>query len=453
MMRVACHVSITGRSIACSRCGASIQLSSSALIAPCSSCGHNEPVPQEVVDELLGYEGKYAASLDDANTSLKNAQYMEDVAGQARSSVNPQKLIVGLFVFITVLGGGAQLLLMSGSPGAAPLVCLFPVVVFIAVAVVLFLVFRQKRLRAAQVSAGSVPVACPTCGAPNQLVAGAAGSACDYCGSRLVPSTTVIRGVLDAGVVAQRQAGLRVLRAERSMTLVLRKATANPYRFVLAFMLMPFIGVPIAFALSGDGTGPLIGLAGIAILLVLFAVPYFLLRHQRRQAWKEPLQNLALQFGGRHSAELVDQVKWLNAYWSDTYRDAWIFGAGTRFGIVTADVGGYPLLLDTNPEGSIDRARNLVAYPPRLNILVAAYIPLEAQSLKRLSPEARTHFDALSHAGFVLTLSTSGILAEANSDVIAGCDHKPGGLRSLAKTFQSLTGLAGHLGKPVPPLH
>lgn len=449
----------TGRSIRCSRCDAAIELHTTALSAPCTSCGHAEPVPPALVEELRRYEQQYAASLQGANASLNQAQSMENLAGQMPASNTMLKMVGGMMTVMLLLGGGVQFMLMNPSLSGEMkrnAMMLFPVVAIgLWLGVPLFFMIRRARTKAARVSAPAVHVSCPSCGANNQLMAGDTAAACAYCSARLVPSPTVMMQVLEAGDIAQRRAGMAQLIAQRSMTLSSRNASVNPVKMVAgSWGLVAVLGLG-TFAVSAALEGDHHTMAILSLVIAAMALPvllFLLWRLQRRERWSAPLFDLEQQFGGRYSTKLNDQVGWLNTYWPETYSDFWIVGVGLRFGTLATEVAGYPVLLDVHPEKPYGGARHASEFLPRLNILVAAAIPLQAQSLSRLPAGAQVHLDMIRRMGFRISLSTSGVLVTAKPEVLGSFAKKPEALHSLAQTFQSLTNLAAYLGPPAQPI-
>ncbi|MFT5353213.1 MAG: hypothetical protein ACI9KE_000411 [Polyangiales bacterium] len=207
----------------------------------------------------------------------------------------------------------------------------------------------------------------------------------------------------------------------------------------------------IAFMVEGDTRQRVI----ISLVLCAFVLPvllFLLWRAHHKERWSLPLFDLETQFSGRYSTSLNDQVAWLNTYWADTYNPYWIIGMGRRFGTLRVDVGGYSMLLDVHPEKPHAHTRYANSYRPRLNVLVAAHILLQAQSSSRLTVDARVHFDTLQRMGFTLVFSTSGILAEGSPELIKRFAKRPEELHLLAQTLQSLANLAAHLGPPATPL-
>ena len=298
-------------------------------------------------------------------------------------------------------------------------------------------------------------VACPTCGAGNRLVAGDTNAGCAYCGARLVPSRTVVQQVLDAAALAARQAGMAQLRAQRAMTLSMRKASVNPAMIMLGSFGSLLCLSGGAMLLSALAEGNVRNASILTLLILVVSLPlfgYFYWRSRRRERWTSPLLDLANQFQGRYSTKLEDQVGWLNAHWPITYSDYYITGVGLRFGTLSADVAGYAVLVDAHPEKPYGHTRGTDGFQPRLNVLLAAYIPLEAQSLSRLPAPARAHYDALREMGFQVSFSTAGILAEGNKALIQHFAKKPDELHLLAQAFQSLTLLGSHLGPPTSPI-
>ncbi|MFK8003279.1 MAG: hypothetical protein AB8H86_27160, partial [Polyangiales bacterium] len=400
------------------------------------------------MNELRSYEDQVAASIQDANASLNKAHSMENLAGQMPASNTVLKLFGVMVVLMLVIGGGVQFMLMSPSLSSEMkrnAMMLFPVVaISLWLGVPLLFMLRRARSKASRVAAVAVHVSCPTCGANNQLVAGDPAAACAYCSSRLVPSPTVMMQVLEAGNVVRREAGMAQLRAKRAVTLSMRNASVNPMKVMLgSWSAVAMLGLG-SFVLSAAVEGDHHTMAVAALVMAAMALPvllFLLWRVMRRERWSSPLHDLEQQFSGRYSTKLEDQVAWLNAYWAETYSDYWIVGAGLRFGTLSATVAGYPMLLDAHPDKPYGGARHAKDYLPRLNILVAAQLPLKA-SLMRLSAEAEVHVDALRRMGFQLRLSTSGILATADALMLAHLMKQPENLHSLAQTFQSLAHLA-----------
>lgn len=383
---------------------------------------------------------------------------MKNMAAQMPASNVVLKWFGVFMAVIVVMTGGVQFMLMNPSVSGElkqSALMIFPVVAIgLWLGVPLFFMARRSRKKASRVSAATVPVSCPTCGANNRLIAGDAAAACAYCSSRLVPSPAVMMEVLEAGNRARREAGMAQLRAKRAVTLSTRNAGVDPMKVVLgSWGMVAMLGLG-SFVVSAGLEGDHHTMAVAALVMAAMALPvllFLLWRVLRRERWSSPLLDLEQQFSGRYSTQLKDQVAWLNAYWAETYSDFWIVGVGLRFGTLSATVAGYPMLLDAHPEKPYGGARHAKGFLPRLNILVAAELPLEA-SLSRLPPEAQVHEDAIRKMGFRLRLSTSGILATAQPIMLTHLMKQPEDLHALAQTFQSLAHLAAYVGPPAAPL-
>lgn len=412
------------------------------------------------MEELRRYEGQHASSTDDANVALKNAAAIENVAGQIPAASTTFKIFGVSLGFMLLAGAGVQFALMNrscSSEAQSSLMMFYPMVVLsVWLGIPIFLGVRRSMKKASRVvGAQQIHVACPTCGADNVLVAGSTGAGCAYCSARLVPSATAVIRVLDASATAQRVARMAEMRAKRAMTLRMRKASVNPAMMVFgSFSMLFFLGSG-SFLVNSIFEGDVRSVALLSLVMSVAAAPvllFFLWRNRRRERWALPVMDLAHQFSGHYSTRLEDQVEWLNTYWTMSYSDYWITGAGLRFGTLQANVAGYAVMVDLHPEKPYGSAAHAKDFQPRLNILLACQIPLRAQSYASLGTEARGHYDALRNAGFALQMSTSGILAEGDQSVIKHYSRKPDDLHGLSRTLQTLALLASHLAPPAAPL-
>jgi len=323
------------------------------------------------------------------------------------------------------------------------------------VATSLWLSGRKRKARMA--SAGVTPVACPSCGAPNELHAGQTLETCRFCRAALVPSGTIMQRALSRVDEAAGAAELARFRAERRGMSALMSRGAHrytPYIIVGSFLPMT-LGAAVIAAAQVVFDPESANLRAVAALFVLGSLNagILVLIYARRSAiqarWQKVADDLAYQFGGRRvTTGLAGVVDWLNAFWAAPYEVNFLSTSAYQVSLVL-DACGYAVLVDIEPSGA-----HAQHYPARLHVLLAAAVPDAAVTRPSALPHAAQAAHAwLGAAGFDVRLTRAGLLAIARPATLATLRRAPERAHLLSTVVTTLAGLARGAGAaPVSPM-
>jgi len=174
------------------------------------------------------------------------------------------------------------------------------------------------------------------------------------------------------------------------------------------------------------------------IALGLTGALLFVTRRIRGQsrAVKRFLGELASQWQGRVLLGVGDTVYWLNHYWVDTVDPMKLF-PGRYYGAAEMTVDGYPVLVDVNTAAASDQHQTYCS------IRVACHIPsLDTTDDAGLYDEqADAIRSRLTSAGFIVSVSSAGILVEAGNSLLHTL-KKAENILTLAKPVIEATRLA-----------
>ena len=313
---------------------------------------------------------------------------------------------------------------------------------------------KSRPTRQVELGPGS-KLACPHCGAPNQLLPGQHVQTCGHCRGALMPGRTAMIAGLDAARAARRRATLDRYRAERAgMHATKRSVSAYAWLVPLVFgvaLLPTLLGVclvPASGAEEVTGLGVLIFAVGMFIVLALFGgVGGFAFVQWRKRvvAWKTAVTDIARQFHGRSSSDVGSLVTWLDQAWAGPY-DLRFLGGGPRFELALLDAFGFPTAVALNPTQS---SMNMYETTPTYaRIMLAAWIPSRTDGgpPPTLGPAARETMAWLTAAGFLVSCEEAGILAMAQERVVRRLREEPGCAHLLAPVVGNLARLAHEIG-------
>lgn len=437
-----------GVGVQCTACGGTFPLQTLAATAVwCPYCGVRQELAQPAHDEARRYREDVFGAMRAADADRKQAERLAQWSD--KSSPAQFLMLVLILVPITLawVAGPAGIsaetvMAVAIAAGAALLV----------VAVVAFVQHQRARggppsALQAQPSAATraKKVACPHCGAPNQLLVGQAVHTCAFCRGALMPSRTAMVQALDALRLERRTAALVRHRAERLRTAKDRRAESPKLLLWIPVGLAPLLLLPIAVIAKLDGASRIFGGAVIVVCIAACALGWARLRARRRlQVFHEALSDLAAQFHGCASTQLDDLVRWLDDHWAGTYelRRLW---AGPRFGTVTVDAWGFAALVVMNPA----KGGPLSDHHPRYaDILLAAWVPgvSEGHPAPPLDPRATGTLEWLRRSGFDVRRTEAGLIASAHPAVIDHLEREPGRVHHLATIIGHLVRLAHEIG-------
>lgn len=377
-----------GRLVRCDRCGASLGVPSLAPAIRSPACGHVQPMPPGLVQELQNYERAvqielqrahadgFSASLHDPSLGLF-APSPAVVAKARRAATVTVATCAPLLIGLGVAG-----LWLPDAPWSLSARNYVLLIVFMAAALsgmagvvaygIVVATPGQRRERQAALQALR-----PNCGAPQALRPGQTLDTCGHCRASAVPSA----GLMERGMaVAQhdaRLARLRRLRVERQGCVKVPGGGVDRTGIWVSVGMLGLLALVVVF-LMGVGTWPMVAggirfhpaiLLGWAVACAAVAAPIVTMRRQLRRLahWQVAMNNLAVQLGTQPGQSLGRTIAWLNAYWASPY-DPLHLRAGAYYGNVVFGHGPYCGLIDVNLTDDEDcRAR--------IHVLIAADCP------------------------------------------------------------------------------
>jgi hypothetical protein len=293
--------------------------------------------------------------------------------------------------------------------------------------------------------AGNVAVACPTCGARGELVAGAPSQVCGYCRAALVASPLVMEHGLDAAELAHRRARLEEFRQERLGMAGLSRYDMTAYvPFIVGgSLLLPAGGGALAFSIEMlNGNEPyspaifLLWAITLAIVAVLAGILFY--RRSRRERYERALADLGRQFSLHRVEDAQGLADWLNRHWPAKY-DVASLGHGQDLVAASIDALGYPALLNAELSSTEHRAA-------RLHLLLSAH----QRPGQTVHAQARAYvqqaFARCRDLGFEVTPSEAGLLAIADEETVRVVRKNPDALHEVAAVLGTLAHAARAAG-------
>ncbi|HTQ06005.1 MAG TPA: hypothetical protein VMI54_19220 [Polyangiaceae bacterium] len=425
--------------IHCTRCGGSFAFVPAAGNARCPYCGHDQPVPAEVLDGLRRYAGDVGQALAHADRAYASAANWQRWATQSKRAAPRMKavLIASTALAVLVTAGLAFSQALGVSPQVVSMV-LTPLLILPGPVWVGYLLweYRGGRQRARRAQAVGVSVACPQCGAQAELAAGASGQRSTYCGAALVPSRSAMQVGIAAAELEQRRAELEVLKQERLVIAGYARYDMTAYvPYIVGGSLVPTIGgVTVYFSIQMlRGTEPftpdILPLWGVLFVILAWLAWVWLRRRARRAHFAEAIADLGRQFSANQLTAVSQVVDWLNRYWPVRYESESL-SQGTDFVAASFFVLGYPALLNADLAPSGERE-------PHLHVLIATYRPRAPPTGTALS-NAEAGLSRCRTLGFEPVVSAAGLLAAANAKTMAKIKRDPASLRQIATVLTTM---------------
>jgi hypothetical protein len=333
-----------------------------------------------------------------------------------------------------------------GIPPAVVSAFATPLIVLAPIALMVFVVVQGARsgANARRAVAGEVAVACPNCGAPGRIVAGAPAQVCGYCRETLVASVPVMQHGLDVAALAHRRARLEELRQERAGMASIAAYDMSAYvpYFALGPLLLMTGGAALGFSyqmLAGSEpySPAIFVLWGMFLALLFGGLGFVLFRRSRLAALRQATDDLARQFSGMRIEGLRGAADWLDRYWPERYQGTQSY-PGFFFTGATLDAFGYPALLVCDVTTGAGRS-------PKLHVLVAAVRSSHPPS----AAPSRAAGVALARArelGFTVTFTDAGLLGEANTETRELVAKTPPALHAVAPVVTAMVRAAHALG-------
>jgi len=413
--------------------------------ARCPYCGHAQALDVNRLARLQQYERDVAAQQLAASDHASHLVVWQSaaVAGSSRWTW----LFLALLVICIIVSGliGAALAVAGWvQPAVVPAIAIMAGFFAFMLGYMSAFLLMRTRIRGRGVQTAQISVACPSCGAPATVNAGAALERCGHCAAPLVATETIILHGIDAATQERRRLAMMHYRTERTTAVgMYARSTAFivPYVAVGPIALTLLIAMPLFTwkALFGETESEPWGL--IVGWLMLFTAVGGLgglawIRQSRRARIAGSLDDLARQFAGRRLPDIADVAGWLNQYWAGPFPAQHLY-VGPQYGAAALSADGYACLIDSNPT----RSEHMFT---RLQVLLAAAIPpgLQGQASPPLHPEA-AH---LVSAGFAIRFEEAGLLATAGDAWVKAVGRRPEALHALAPIVMSMTRLARALG-------
>jgi hypothetical protein len=423
----------------------------------CPFCANHFGLSLEQLAELAGYQASVQAAFSHAGREHQLRVQWEQRAERESSPLWPLVgFLVGLgalLVVILALRQGVSAGLLPEGLAAAGTGVVFLGFMAGLLALIGWPIVTGRRL-GVRPALHTTRVACPSCGAPNELHPGQTLEVCRYCRSALVPSRTIMQHVADAARITARAAEIARYRSERSAMLVKMRGmhAAGGYAVGAGVLSGFFTVITVSSAIRvgyGNPDIPLLAIAATAApALICLGIAGLMFDRQRRRkdSYLSAMADLARQFGGEPIRDLAGVIAWLNAYWAAPYE---IVDLGTGPSHVAAALapGGYAALVDVVPWVPH-------GYRPRVLVLIAADVPEAALRGHAVSPDAaQASWQWLSQAGFAVTVGRSGVIARARGPAHDFLANSPESLHLLATVLTTLIGYARGIGaEPVAPL-
>jgi hypothetical protein len=437
-------VTLGGANIPCPRCGGIFAVASIGGPIACIFCAHRFELSAERLAELARYQSAVKRALAQADVHQRQATAVTQWAAR---STDPKDWIVPLLLLVLFVPPMvlAPVLASGNQTGVVMVLIIGLSVVYLALLVGYAAWRSSTRSQARSANAATKRVACPSCGAPNDLHVGQTHETCRYCGAALLPSRTAMIRVADHAHELERLAEIRRFRAERVQRLQ-PGAGALPYlghaQIALAVFLPLTLLTPLIAMLQGRLA---LALASWPVALLNVSAFVFALgwRHRRIQQWKAIGGDLAHQLGGRRAESgNAEVIRWLNAYWGAPYEHRFL-GRGPYHLAVIAEVCAYPALLH------VDVVSDTKYFRPHCHLVIAAGVPEQVlRTGAGANNSARVCLDWLSAAGFHVTMRGTGLLASAGPSTLQRFKRYPELCHVLATVVTTLAGLAHALDAP-----
>lgn len=435
-----------GSSLRCQRCGGGFAFAGHGT-ARCPYCGHVQAPSPALVAELANYRENVQGELAQADQAYGRAAAWEGWADYGKRSTPQLKILIPVVSGVTLFG--ALAFPASQALGVSPaVVSVLVTPILVAAPFVLMVVVLIQAARTGtntrRAVAGNVAVACPNCGAPGRIVAGAPTQVCGYCRETLVASAPIMQHGVDAAALAHRHARLEEFRQERAGMASIAAYDMSAYvpYFVLVPLLLMTGGGALGFSVQMlQGAEPyspaIFVLWGLFLVMLFGGAGFLLLRRNRLAALRGAADDLARQFSGRRLEGLRDAVDWLDRYWPERYPGTKSY-PGIYFTAAALDVFGYPTLLVCDTSSGNGRM-------PKLHLLLAAVrspsVPSPAPS-----PAVRAALARVRELGFTVTFTDAGLFGEANAATREHLVKTPAALHAAAPAVTAMARAAHALG-------
>ena len=454
----------SAQTVKCRFCGSSIPIETFSPTVQCPYCGKRQALDPQALAQLKGYQDKVAGAFDKIRQEQKHMEGWDRWYGHMRGGSGGKHIFI---IFGIVMG--LPLLLMGGFMALqglgvqvqklGPFVGLFVMaIVMVSIFGYMIWMYTGKGKKTGDIRMEQARLVCPGCGAPHMMQPGQVLDKCQYCGSMLMPSETVMQESVASVNQAVRAAQMQRFRAEREGMAKVMSYSAGGYVHYMVlgpFALMTGAGA-IMFSVEmmrgKEPYSPSIFIAWamfFTCIALLVGISWW--KSDRKKRWQRALGELARQFHGQVAANLTDIVGWLNLYWAGPYNIVNLthgpYGNGAALVIE-----GFPAFVFTDPVAASEH------HKAKVHLFLAAWIPglsdpPEEQGAVVTTVEAEAARQWISQNGFDVRAQQAGLLAEAGEDTVKWLRKHPEDAAALAPIFMKMARMAASLdGRPVQPV-
>jgi hypothetical protein len=270
------------------------------------------------------------------------------------------------------------------------------------------------------------------------LTPGSAADSCQYCEAALIPTRTMMDHGIDAARAAVRQAAIDRRRAQREA--MARATNMGVFAIIMPVMILGSLLLMIGGTAVGYSTQMLRGaepfhpgvfvLWAMTIAMVGGVYVYWSRRRQRRDRLRAALADVVRQLGGEVLPQVDGRVSWLNRYWAGDYEQQQLIQTYVA-GSAGVECDGYHALVDVDLNASRP--------PPRINLLLAAWVPGVSDGSQ---PSGRLRDKTLSGLGFHVRKTEGGLVARANQELLEAARRDPDAVHVVVPALARLARLA-----------
>jgi hypothetical protein len=442
-------------SISCDGCGATFGVLPKQGRARCPHCQREHRISSSTLGQLEQYQSAAQVELAQVEAALDRVEAGR-VFRQRNWLGSGKSLVVGFGIYqaatMAVVLLLSKLAILDAKAAGAVLAVSLVLVPIVAVKYVLPRLHARSNRAFAPLSTAApllprLRVACPTCGAVNEMPAGAASHRCQYCQTAIVASQVVMQHGMDAAVSAHRQARLEDLREARRVAAALPEASTGGGGVLFLFgavLTITGLGKAAATVVAVQNDQPInevsdfYGPLAAALLAASAMLASFLFQVRRRARYWSALDKLVAPYGGVPFQTRAALVDWLNLHWSAPYElDRVPFG---RYFIgAHGTVARFPFFLQANlwpPDSAA----------PSLHLLLAAQFSPPGTVASQAKLAGQRAIERCQAYGFEVRFSEAGFLAVARADKLEALRRSGRELEGLDPAIAALAEAALAVG-------
>ncbi len=437
----------------CASCGSAFQLADIERVVQCPFCGHVQDVDPDLIARLDEYEEEVRDQRLAAAIERRQAQRYDVWYGRMRrgSPRTVAAMTLGFMLLPTGVGFALWgLVSLMGEEAVGHLMPYVPIplmgLVFLFLAGWIGWMYSGPRRRRSVAGLESVAMACPGCGAVNEIEPGEKTTTCSFCHASLVPSEPVMGASLAEAQREKLAARLERYRTEREG--IAKSYSYSIHGFAHWTVLGPFMlmtcGGSLAFsvemALGREPFHPGIFLLwAMAFGCVATGVGISLYQRSTRRRWHAAMAAVARGLDGEVRTGMDGLVGWLDRHWAGPYDLRFLFAGKYAHGAAVT-VEGFSGLLWVEPTPVSDQ------HPARVHVFVSAWIPGTADESDAPIPDAaRTLLEDLRRE-FDVQLQQGGLFVALDEFEVKALRRDPASAADLTPLFPRLAALARALG-------